>query len=191
MNTHNPEFVTVDMRGLKAALVAHAQARRESVSVLVRRAVARELGQLETLPQVVTDSGGVGASRQSQVKLSIRLTTNEAMQLAAGSHAAGLSRGAYLSGLIAGIPALTSGANRSELLSALTTSNAQLSSLSRSIHALTRLLTQSNVQKALVYRDMLDTLDGDIHRHLTQAAALMADLRPRGPSAETTHWPGR
>lgn len=191
MNTHNPDFVTVDMRGLKTTLVAHAQARRESVSVLVRRAVARELGQAESLPQPITGSEGVGASRQSQVKLSIRLTTNEAEQLAAGSRAAGLSRGAYLAGLIAGIPALTMGASRTELLSALTTSNAQLSSLSRNIHALTRLLTQSNVQKALVYRDMLDTLDGDIHRHLTQAAALMADLRPRRPSAETTHRPGQ
>ncbi|MDP3165094.1 MAG: hypothetical protein Q8N06_06525 [Hydrogenophaga sp.] len=191
MNTHNPDFVTVDMRGLKTALVAHAQSRRESVSVLVRRAVARELGQAASFPQLVADSESnsesIAASRKSQVKLSIRLTTAEAMQLAVGSRAAGLSRGAYLSGLIAGIPALTSGANRAELVSALTTSNAQLSSLSRSIHALTRLLTQSNVQKALVYRDMLDTLDGDIHRHLTQAAALMVDLRPRGPSAETTH----
>ncbi|HAX20941.1 MAG TPA: hypothetical protein DCY64_11745 [Hydrogenophaga sp.] len=187
MNTHNPDFVTVDMRGLKTALVAHAQSRHESVSVLVRRAVARELGQAESLPQPITCSEGVGASRQSQVKLSIRLTTNEAEQLAAGSRAAGLSRGAYLAGLIAGIPALTTGANRTEMLSALTTSNAQLSSLSRNIHALTRLLTQSNVQKALVYRDMLDTLDGDIHRHLTQAAALMSDLRPRGSSAATTH----
>jgi hypothetical protein len=187
MNTHNPDFVTVDMRDLKAALVAHARARRESVSVLVRRAVARELGLAESLPQLVADSDGIGASRLSRVKLSIRLTTIEAAQLASGSRAAGLSRGAYLAGLVAGIPALTTGANRTELLSALTTSNAQLSSLSRSIHALTRLLSQSNVQKALVYRDMLDTLDGDIHRHLTQAAALMVDLRPRGPSAETTH----
>lgn len=191
MNTHNPDFVTVDMRGLKAALVAHAQAQRESVSTLVRRAVTRELGQVETLPQVVTGSEGVDASRQSQIKLSIRLTTSEAERLAAGARAAGLSRGAYLAGLIAGIPALTSGANRTELLSALTTSNAQLSGLSRNIHALTRLLTQSNVQKALVYRDMLDTLDGDIHRHLTQAAALMADLRPRGSSSEPTHRPDR
>ena len=187
MNTHNPDFVTVDMRGLKAALVAHAQARRESVSVLVRRAVARELGLAESLPQLITGSENIGASRLSQVKLSIRLTTAEAEQLAAGSRAAGLSRGAYLAGLIAGIPALTTGASRTELLSALTTSNAQLSSLSRNIHALTRLLIQSNVQKALVYRDMLDTLDGDIHRHLTQAAALMADLRARGPSAEPIH----
>ena len=119
MNTHNPDFVTVDMRGLKAALVAHAQARRESVSVLVRRAVARELGLAESLPQLITGSENIGASRLSQVKLSIRLTTAEAMQLAAGSRAAGLSRGAYLAGLVAGIPALTTGANRTELLSAL------------------------------------------------------------------------
>lgn len=187
MNTHNPDFVTVDMRGLKAALVARAQVRRESVSVLVRRAVARELGQAESVPQLDAGADDIEASRASQVKLSIRLTTAEAMQLAAGSRAAGLSRGAYLSGLIAGIPALTSGASRIDMLAALTTSNAQLSGLSRNIHALTRLLTLSNVQKALVYRDMLDTLDGDIHRHLTQAAALMVDLRPRGPSAETTH----
>jgi hypothetical protein len=187
MNTHNPDFVTVDMRGLKAALVAHAQARRESVSVLVRRAVARELGQAESLPPPVTGFESIAPLRRSQIKLSIRLTTSEAERLAAGARAAGLSRGAYLAGLIAGIPALTSGSSRTELLSALTTSNAQLSGLSRSIHALTRLLTQSNVQKALVYRDMLDTLDGDIHRHLTQAAALMADLRPHGPSADTTH----
>ena len=186
MNTHNSDFVTVDVRGLKAALVAHAQARRESVSVLVRRAVAHEIGQAESLPPPITGSESIGASRQSQIKLSIRLTTSEAEKLAAGSRAAGLSRGAYLAGLVAGIPALTTGANRTEMLSALTTSNAQLSSLSRSIHALTRLLTQNNVQKALVYRDMLDTLDADIHRHLAQAAALMADLRPRGSSAETT-----
>ena len=44
MNTTAHDFVTVDMRGLKAALVARAQAERVSVSVLVRGAVARDLG---------------------------------------------------------------------------------------------------------------------------------------------------
>ena len=47
MNTPTHEFVTVDMRGLKAALVARAQAQRVSVSVLVRGAVERELGLVE------------------------------------------------------------------------------------------------------------------------------------------------
>ena len=191
MNTHQPDFVSVDMRGLKAALVERAHAERVSVSVLVRRAVAREMGAAEADAQAAPAARRGDASRASTVKLSIRLTAEEAERLVVGARAAGLSRGAYLAGLVAGVPVLTLGASRPEQLAALTASNGHLSSLSRNIHALTRLLTQSNVQKALVYRDMLDTLDGDIHRHLTQAAALMADLRPRGPSAETTHWPGR
>jgi hypothetical protein len=44
MNISFHDFVTVDMRGLKAALVARAEAQRVSVSVLVRGAVARDLG---------------------------------------------------------------------------------------------------------------------------------------------------
>jgi hypothetical protein len=38
------DFATVDMRGLKAALVARAQAERVSVSMLMRGAAARDLG---------------------------------------------------------------------------------------------------------------------------------------------------
>jgi hypothetical protein len=175
MNTRNPDFITVDLRGLKAALVSCAQARRESVSVLVRRAVARELGQSESVPQLVVDTG------------SIRLTTPEAKRLAVGAQIAQMSRDAYLAGLITGVPALTTGASRTAEIVELIKSNAQLSSLSRNIHTLSRLLAQSNVQKAVAYRDMLDTLDGDVRRHLAQAAALMADLRPRGSSTETIH----
>ena len=44
MTSSPHDFVTVDMRGLKAALVARAQAERVSVSAVVRRAVQRELG---------------------------------------------------------------------------------------------------------------------------------------------------
>lgn len=43
-NTRKPDFITVDLRGLKATLMSRAPARRESVSVLVRRPVARKLG---------------------------------------------------------------------------------------------------------------------------------------------------
>lgn len=88
--------------------------------------------------------------------------------------------------LVAGAPVLTTAGGRSEHIAALATSNAQLSGLSRNIHALTRFLTLGNVPQALVYRDTLRTLDGDIRRHLNQAAALMADLRPRRASVETT-----
>jgi len=80
MNTHGPDFVTVDMCGLKAVLLACAQARRKSVSVLVRRAMARDLGQAESAPYPVANAEEIAASRLSLVKLSIRLTTAEADQ---------------------------------------------------------------------------------------------------------------
>lgn len=185
MNTHQPDFVSVDMRGLKASLVERAHAERLSLSALVRRAVARELvlnaAPEPAKPEVLHRAG----TQAAIVKLSIRLTHDEAERLVAGADSAGLSRGAYLAGLIAGIPALTSGVSRVDQLAALTASNAQLSSLSRNIHSLTSLLTLSRVPQALVYCDMLDTLDGDVRRHLREAAGLLADLRPRGKPAES------
>lgn len=134
MNTHQPDFVPVDMRGLKAALVERAQAERVSVSVVVRRAVARELGATEADPQAASDARRGDASRASTVKLSIRLTTDEAERLVAGARSAGLSRGAYLAGLVAGVPVLTSGANRQDQMVALTASSGHLAGLSHNIH---------------------------------------------------------
>lgn len=97
-----------------------------------------------------------------------------------GARAAGLSRGAYLSGLVAGVPVLTTGASRIDHLVTLVASSAELSTLSRNIHHLTSLLRQGNGQPALAYRAMLDTLAGDVHDHLMLASRVLADLRPRG-----------
>jgi hypothetical protein len=178
MNTPARDFVTVDMRGTKAALLAHAQAERVSVSLLVRRAVARELDR-------VHPSGARGAgthnttSTHATVKLSIRLPSAEAEQLDAGARRAELSRGAFLAGLLAQVPSLTGGlASRPEYLAALTASSAELSTLSRNIHHLTLLLRQSNVRAAQEYRRTLDTLSDDVRAHLTLAARALAELRP-------------
>ena len=75
---------------------------------------------------------------------------------------AGLLPGAFLAGLVAGVPALASGASRTDRLAALIASSAELSTLSRNIHHLTRLLRQGEVRAALEYREMLDTLGGDV-----------------------------
>jgi hypothetical protein len=54
MHTSPHDFVTVDMRGLKASLVTCAAQRRASVSTVVRAAVARELGlEAEGLDQAI------------------------------------------------------------------------------------------------------------------------------------------
>ena len=107
MNTTAHDFVTVDMRGLKAALVARAQADRVSVSVLVRRAVARDLGLPADGEASRMDALTAGPASAASVKLSVRMSAEEARQLAAGARAAGLSRGAYLAGLIANVPVLS------------------------------------------------------------------------------------
>ena len=69
MNTDAHDFVTVDMRGLKAALVTRAHAERVSVSVLVRGAAARDLGLSgEGDPRSVVVPRG-GASSAASIKL--------------------------------------------------------------------------------------------------------------------------
>lgn len=178
MNTPTHEFVTADMRGLKAALVARALARRVSVSVLVRAAVERELGIVDASPE---SDGAMrtAASAGPIVKLSIRLTCIEAEQLDTGARRAGLSRGAFLAGLLANVPSLTGdSASRVDCLAALTASSAELSTLSRDIHRLTALLRQGEVGPAQQYRRLLDTLGDDVRAHLSLAASVLADLRP-------------
>jgi predicted HicB family RNase H-like nuclease len=184
MNTSSHDFVTVDMRGLKAALVARAQAQRVSVSVLVRGAVARELGFTADGDPRPAKVASVTPTRQANVKLSIRMTATEARQLAAGAQAAGLSRGAYLAGLVAHVPVLSGGGGRPEYIATSMASSAELATLSRNIHHLTALLRQANIEPARPYRQMLDTLAGDVRRHLELAARLLADLQPQRRSSQ-------
>ena len=184
MNTSSPDFVTVDMRGLKVALVARARQERVSVSVLVRAAVAHNLGLTEPGAASRVDAPAGPVSRATTVKLSIRLTPAEAARFAAGARAAALSHGAYLAGLVAEVPVLSAGACRPDHLAALIASSAELSTLTRNIHHLTSLLRQGQVQAAQEYREMLDTLAGDVRRHLTLASGVLADLQPRRQRAE-------
>lgn len=179
MNTPAHDFVTVDMRGLKAALVARAQAERVSVSVIVRGAVARDLGLSAECKPRHEDKAMDAASGAASVKLSIRMTAEEVRQLDAGSRSAGLSRGAYLAGLVANVPVLASGGGRAGHIQALMASSAEIATLSRNIHRLTALLRQANVEPARPYRLMLDTVAADVRQHLELAAHTLADLQPQ------------
>jgi hypothetical protein len=171
--------ISVDLHGLRAALVARAQAERVDVSVVVRRAIERELGVAVATAEFADEPR---CPHPARVKLSIRLTSAEAEQLAAGAVRAGLSRSAYVAGLLAEVPLLTSGsAARPDLLAALNASCAELSTLTRNLHHLTTLLRQGQVRAAVEYREMLDTLGGDVREHLAMTASLLAELRPARP----------
>jgi Tfp pilus assembly protein PilN len=186
MNTSSHEFVTVHMRGLKGALLARAQGQHISLSVLVRRVIARELALVDpsVAPPVAT---GTQTAARPIVKLTIRVTRDEAEQLTEGARQAGLSQSAFLMGLLAQVPSLLDGGgSRLDCLAALTASNAELSALGRSVNHLAALLRQGEVQAAQEYRRMLDTLAGDVRAHLRLAASVLAALRPARQPAKSS-----
>jgi len=173
MSSASSDFVTVDLRGMKAALVARARADGVGLSTIVRRALARELA-LDLVPDASTSAPSAVMGRA--IKVSIRLTAAEAAQLVTDAGAAGLSRGAYVGGLVLGI-AVT--AQRRDHVAALTATCAELSTLSRNIHHLTTLLRQDSVLAAREYREMLRSLKVEVRRHLRVAADALLDLSPR------------
>ncbi|MBN8490780.1 MAG: hypothetical protein J0M00_05040 [Burkholderiales bacterium] len=191
MTSSSHDFVTVDMCGLKVALVSRALAERVSVSAVVRRAVQRELGLVDASAEREA-LAPLAAAAASTVKLSIRLTSAEAEQLAADARRSGLSRGAFIAGLLAGVPLLSGGAgSRPDGIAALTASSAELSTLTRNIHHLTSLLRRSEVRAAQEYRRMLDTLGDDVRAHLRLAGSVLADLRPARASTNGPREPAR
>jgi hypothetical protein len=179
--------ISVDLRGLKAALFERARADGVSPSTLVREALATALGE----------PGGLNGQRSRQrdlvdpgdhVRLSLRMGRTEAVATLAAARQAGLNPGAYVAGLVAGIPVLRDGGRHADHRAALVASSAELASLSRSIHHLTALLRQGDVRAAHEYRVMLDTLAGDVRGHLVLASGVLADLGPsRHPPSASIH----
>ncbi len=184
--------VSVDLHGLKAALMERAQALGVSPSELVRKALADELGR--SVGAVNDPSEKLSARRTGdRARLCLRMGREEAAATLTAAHRAGMTPGDYVAGLVASVPVILTGGGRADHVAALIASNAELSTLSRNIHRLTNLLRQGDVVPALAYRDMLNMLDGDIRRHLVLAAGVLADLHPRsvrparrlGPASET------
>jgi len=176
MNMASHEFVTVDMRGLKDALLARACAQGSSVSAVVRSAVAGTLGVEEGT--LAREECSVPMSATETVKISMRITVGDAHLLAVRARRACVSRGAYLQELLASTSQGSSPA-RAEQLRALAVCNAEMATLSRSIRHLTHLLAEGAVRAAQEYRPMLERLDADMRIHLALASAVLAEVRPR------------
>ena len=189
MTPSSRDRISVDLRGLKAALFEQARARGVSPSDLVRAVLADALDHAE--PSITGRSApGAVESSDDRVRLSLRMNRSNALAAITAARTAGLSPGAYVAGLIDGVPVLTSGATRTDHLASLIASSAELSALSRSLHRLTSLLRLGSVRAAQEYRDMLDTVADDVREHLTLASAVLSDLRPhhgRAPAAPDRH----
>ncbi len=79
MNTPPRDFVSVDMRGLKAALQTRSRESHRSVSDLVRTAVAEWLGAAQLAP---SDASSDANDEPATLKVSIRLPRTDVELLA-------------------------------------------------------------------------------------------------------------
>ena len=177
MDSRSSDFITVDLRGMKAALVARSRAKGLGVSAVVRAAVSRELG-LEALSETCGSRPGVAVGRS--IKVTLRLTFGESAQLAADAREAGLSRCAYVGGLVGGVMILK---ERPDHVGAITASCSELSGLCRNIHHLAVVLRQDSPRAVNEYRGMLDSLEVEVRNHIRVAARALADMQPRRRSS--------
>jgi hypothetical protein len=169
------DLLTVDLRGMKAALCARAQARGVPVAALVREALARDgLGEIE-----LTSQADAAARSPHRVRVSLRLARTEARELTERARVAGRPVGSYIVELMRSGREPPSAVDRAAGIAALARSNAELATLSRHIAHLTALLRQGAVRAAQEYRQTLDALDGDVRSHLTQASAVLAQQTAR------------
>jgi len=173
------EFFTVDLRGLRAALAARAAERGITQADVLRAALASDLKVDDEPFELISDNTAAARPPPRRLaKLSVRLISRSAERMRQDARAAGLSRGAYLSGLIDGAPPLVPSSERTEAIAALKVSCAELAVLSRDVRNLNRLLRGGSVDAAGMYRGRFDTMDDDVRAHLQRAATVLAMLVP-------------
>ena len=177
MGTGSRERVTIDLRGLGAALKAHARARHLTVSDAARLALVAMLktSASESEAQV---GGESDVANDGTVKLTIRLRRGVATRLTARARACGLSHGAYLTTLIDEAPAPPLA-----VVTALGTSTEQLAVVSADLNELIRTIRRDVTSSGCLIDDWLRPLVIDVRRHVALAARLMSELRPAWTSS--------
>ena len=179
---HDPrERVTIDLRGLGAAVQSRAAAERTTVAALARRAIVAMLdapaSQAELFSAVAATAPRVPPDGLP-VKLTVRMSATHAVTLATRAHSADVSQGAYVAGLLDNAPPLPQSPDHRAAIGALLTSTDQLAVLSGDLNAFMRLLGRGNPAALEPYRASVMSLSKDVHGHLAVASRLMSELKP-------------
>jgi hypothetical protein len=98
--------------------------------------------------------------------------------MVAQARAAGLSNGVYLSTLVAGAPAVLTGADHRRAMAALTASNDEIARVATDLNGLIRLLKRGALPSAEEVEATLESLSSELRAHLRHASRLIADLAP-------------
>ena len=178
--------LSVDLQGLKVALVERARLAGTSPSGWVRATLAEALGR-PAAPVGGPCPPRLQARDASRVRLTLRMSRADASAVLAAARMAGQPPGDFVADLLAGQPVLMSASDRAETLGALIAACAELSTFSRNLSHLVSLLRQSAFRPGEEYRPMLATLSHDVRAHLDHITRALADLQPRRRSGMQQH----
>jgi len=178
--------LSVDLHGLKAALVERARLAGTSPSGWVRATLAQALkGSVEPVSEVRPPQ--LEARSLTRVRLTLRMPRAEAAAVLAAARLAGQPPGDFVADLLAGQPASMPASDRAETVGGLIAACAELSTFSRNLSHLVSLLRQGAFRPADEYRSMLSTLSSDVREHLDHITRALADLQPRRGSGMQQH----
>jgi len=170
--------LSVDLHGLKAALVERARLAGTSPSGWVRATLAEALGGSPE-PARAARTPRLQARDASRVRLTLRMSRADASAILAAARLAGQPPGDFVVDLLAGQPAPMPASERAETVGALIAACAELSTFSRNLSHLVALLRQGAFRPADEYRPMLTTLTIDVREHLDHLTRSLVDLQPR------------
>ncbi len=170
--------LSVDLHGLKAALVERARMAGTSPSGWVRAALGEALsGSAEPAREAIAPR--LKARDASRVRLTLRMSRADASAALAAARTAGQPPGDFIADLLAGRPVPMPASDRAETIGALIAACAELSTFSRNLSHLVSLLRQGAFRPAEEYRPMLTTLSLDVREHLDHLTRALVELQPR------------
>lgn len=170
--------LSVDLHGLKAALVERAKLAGTSPSGWVRATLAEALGG-PAEPVTEARPPRLKARDVSRVRLTLRMSRTDASAVLAAARLAGQAPGDFVAELLAGQPVPMPASDRAETVGALIAACADLSTFSRNLSHLVSLLRQGAFRPAEEYRPMLTTLSIDVREHLDHVTRALVGLQPR------------
>ena len=181
--------LSVDLHGLKAALVERARLAGTSPSGWVRATLAEALGD-PAKPIEGTRPPRLEARDAGRMRLTLRMSREDASAVLAAARLAGQAPGDFVANLLTGQVTPMPASDRAETVGALIASCAELSTFNRNLSHLVSLLRQGSFRPAEEYRPMLASLGTDVREHLDHFTRVMAELQPRRGSSMRQHRSG-
>ncbi|MCK9689479.1 hypothetical protein [Scleromatobacter humisilvae] len=177
MATASRQRVTVDLRGAADRLHAFAAARHMTTAAVVRMAIRQTLDGQVGADSTVTQPARTLIDRAA-IKVTIRLAPEAATALVRRAHAADVSQGAYVAGLLEGSPPPMRPSDHGDAVAALAKSTDALAGLRVDLNAFTRMMRMAGANGLAGQDANLDVMSKQMLEHIAIAARLIIGLQP-------------